>query len=96
MNLIATLRKPLFFAALLAVAAGAPRPADAQTPNDPRYPQQTYFETIDVEGAWAVTTGDPGQKIAIIGTGSVLPTHEDLDAKVSLESRGTYDDGDYT
>lgn len=58
----------------------------AQTPNDPKYPQQTYLNTINIQGAWNVTTGDPGVRIAVIAEGGVYKNHEDLANKVTLKS----------
>lgn len=48
---------------------------------DPRYAEQWhYFELtggIDLPAAWAITTGDPSIRVAVIDTG-ILGSHEDL------------------
>jgi len=59
---------------------------EAQTPNDPKYPQQTYLNTIHVPGVWSITTGDPGVRIAVISEGVVYKNHEDLVNKVTVKS----------
>lgn len=56
-----------------------PRAADAITipPDDPRYAGQRYLERIEIESAWAVSSGDAATTIAVIDTGCDL-THPDL------------------
>ncbi len=44
--------------------------------NDPRRGEQWYLDRIGVEGAWAVTRGDPAILIAVIDTG--VSGHPDL------------------
>lgn len=50
-------------------------------PDDPRYPGQNYLETIDVEAAWAISTGAPDVTISIVDNGCDL-LHEDLSDKL--------------
>lgn len=51
------------------------------TPNDPRYNQQWYLNTIDAPQAWNTETGDPNVTIAVLDTG-VESTHEDMSGKL--------------
>ena len=83
---------PLLIAALLAVAS-LTNLAQAQSPNDPLYPQQTYLQSVGVPNAWAVTTGSSGVKIAVIGEGQVESnsfSHEDLGSKTTVYMQNTY------
>lgn len=54
--------------------------ADA-TPNDPRYGQQWYMNTIDAPQAWDVTKGNSNVVIAVLDTG-VESSHEDISGKL--------------
>jgi len=58
-----------------------------KTPNDPFYAQYQWwnYDQIRLPQAWAVTTGDPGVRIAVIDTG-IDPDHPDLEAKIDLEN----------
>lgn len=47
------------------------------TPNDPFYPQQWGLQTIEAEGAWSITLGDPSVVIAVVDVG-VDFTHPEL------------------
>lgn len=49
----------------------------AQSPNDPRFSEQTNLNQVKVPPAWDVTVGDSNQIVAIIDTG-VNSGHEDL------------------
>lgn len=57
----------------------APRAFDG-APDDPRYVGQNYFDTIEMEGAWARSTGDPDVVVAIVDDGCDM-LHEDLSDK---------------
>lgn len=48
-------------------------------PNDPRYGGQWYLQTIGIEDAWAIETGDPAVSIVIVDNGCEM-THPDLAA----------------
>lgn len=52
-----------------------------KTPNDPRFNEQSYFESIQAPAAWDVTTGSSSVTVAVIDTG-VNGQHEDLDNRV--------------
>lgn len=58
----------------------------AQTPNDPKYSQQTYLNTINIQDAWSITTGSSNVKIGVLSTGGVYASHEDLTNKVSIKT----------
>ncbi|MBI1944297.1 MAG: S8 family serine peptidase [Deltaproteobacteria bacterium] len=60
-------------------------------PNDPRYGDQWYLEDIDIEAAWAESTGSPDVTIQISDNGCDL-THPDLIDK--LDSGYDFIDGD--
>jgi len=46
-------------------------------PDDPRYGGQWYLETVGIEAAWAIETGDPSVSIVIVDNGCEM-THPDL------------------
>lgn len=46
-------------------------------PNDPEYSSQPHYPAVDMEGAWAINTGDPSVVVAIVDSGIDM-THEDL------------------
>ncbi len=50
-------------------------------PNDPRYPGQFYFDEIEIEEAWAVTTGSADVTVLIADNGCDLQ-HPDLIEKL--------------
>lgn len=56
-------------------------------PNDPFYGRYQWwnFDQIRLPQAWAVTTGDPNIRIAVIDTG-IDPDHPDLEGKIDLEN----------
>lgn len=58
-------------------------------PDDPRYGGQWYLETIGIEAAWAIETGDPAVSIVIVDNGCEM-THPDL-AAVFLGGRDVRD-----
>jgi len=53
----------------------------AGTPNDPVYSNQTWTRAVNLEAAWAITTGAPTAIIAVLDTG-VDATHPDLAGRV--------------
>jgi len=53
----------------------------AVTPNDPSFSQQWGMTKVEAPGAWGVTTGTSGVKIAILDTG-IDQDHEDLASKI--------------
>lgn len=59
-------------------------------PNDPRYSGQRYLSRIDIEDAWAISTGDPASTIAVVDTGCD-GTHPDL---LLLPGYDAFDDDD--
>jgi MYXO-CTERM domain-containing protein len=50
-------------------------------PDDPRYGGQWFYERIELERAWALTTGDPSVVIGVVDDGCDL-AHPDLAAKL--------------
>ncbi len=62
----------------------------AVPPNDPRYSGQRYLSRIDIESAWAISTGDPASTIAIVDTGCDA-SHPDLSL---LPGYDAFDDDD--
>lgn len=56
-------------------------------PNDPRYSGQRYLSRIEIESAWAISTGDAATTVAIVDTGcdaahpdlSLLPGYDAFD-----------------
>ena len=74
-------RRTLFLAALTFLLA---LPLRAQ--NDPDYQagKQPYLWTINADHAWNITKGSTSTKIAVVGIGGVLPTHEDLAGKLTV------------
>lgn len=46
-------------------------------PNDPRYSEQEHFAAINMQRAWAYTTGSPDVTIAVVDSGIDM-THPDL------------------
>ena len=59
-------------------------------PNDPRYSGQRYLARIDIEDAWAISTGDAASTIAVVDTGCDA-LHPDLPL---LPGYDAYDDDD--
>lgn len=55
--------------------------AKSITPNDPFYNQQWWIQAINADQAWAISTGDTTQVIAILDTG-VDWQHPDLQNKI--------------
>jgi len=53
----------------------------AGVPNDPLYPVQTWTRTVNLEAAWAITTGNSRAVIAVLDTG-VDATLPDLAGRV--------------
>jgi len=69
----------------------------AVVPNDPLFEQQEYLRMVQADLAWAQTTGDTTQVIAILDTG-VDWTHPDLKNKIwrnwdEIPDNGIDDDG---
>jgi len=50
-------------------------------PNDPYYPQQWYLHSVNVEGAWDITTGSGEVYVAVLDTGIDIH-HPDLAGNV--------------
>jgi serine protease len=50
-------------------------------PNDERYAGQWYFDRIGIEGAWALSSGDPSVTIVVVDSGCDLE-HPDLAANM--------------
>ncbi|MDP2344257.1 MAG: S8 family serine peptidase [Deltaproteobacteria bacterium] len=50
-------------------------------PDDPRYVGQFFFEDLEMEGAWALSLGDPSIVVAVVDNGCDL-VHPDLQAKL--------------
>ncbi|NOZ62715.1 MAG: S8 family serine peptidase, partial [Calditrichaeota bacterium] len=69
-------------------------------PNDPRYGEQWYLQKIQIEKAWAITTGDSSVIVGVIDTG-VDYWHEDLRANLwinpgeDLNQNGVADSSDF-
>ena len=80
-------------AILLLLTALSTPPTYAQV-NDSLYDEQGYLQAINADQAWTVTTGSPDVRIAVIGGGNVLPTHEDLGAKTTIGLRSAYAGGE--
>jgi thermitase len=51
------------------------------SPGDPLTQDQLWIESIDLRGAWTLTTGDPSVIVAVVDSG-VSTTHPDLVGKV--------------
>jgi thermitase len=50
-------------------------------PNDPGFDDQQWARTVNLPGAWSVTTGDPDVVVAVVDSG-VRSDHPDLQGKV--------------
>jgi subtilisin family serine protease/putative cell wall-binding protein len=57
-----------------------------RVPNDRDYAQQWAHQVAEVEGAWDVTTGDPGVTVAVIDSG-VVGSHPDLQGNLLEQLR---------
>jgi MYXO-CTERM domain-containing protein len=61
-------------------------------PDDPRYGGQWFYQRIELERAWALTTGDPSVVIGVVDDGCDL-AHPDLAAKLE-QGRDVIDNDD--
>ncbi len=62
-------------------------------PNDPRYPGQFYFDEIDIEDAWAVSTGSSDVTVLVADNGCDMQ-HPDLASKMDPGFDPFENDGD--
>ena len=53
-----------------------------QVVNDPQFPLQWHYASINLPQAWGVTTGSPDVVVAVIDTG-VLSAHPDLQGRLT-------------
>jgi serine protease len=68
-------------------------PIEAFNPDDPRYPSQFYLDEIDIEDAWALSTGSPDIDVLVADNGCDL-AHPDLIDKLDVGVDPIDDDGD--
>jgi subtilisin family serine protease len=64
-------------------------------PSDERYGGQYYLEDIQIEGAWALSVGDPSTRIVVVDNGCDL-LHRDLASKLDPGRDVINDDDDPT
>ena len=62
-------------------------------PDDPRYRGQFFLEDLGIEGAWALSLGDPSVVVAVVDTGCDLG-HRDLQGKLDPGHDVVDDDDD--